>query len=181
MKVILKKDVRDLGRTGDMVNVSAGYARNFLFPRMLAAEATESRVKEFEHWKRVATSRKKKARDEKSGVLEQIKKATVTFKLAAGEKDKLFGSVTNKDVADALVKQGFEVDKKDVQILEPIKVLGQHKAKISFGEGLETEVVISVERSGEAPPAAAAEAAPKKEKKAKKVEVEEDEDDSDDE
>lgn len=156
MKVILKKDVRDLGRTGDMVNVTPGYARNFLLPRMLAAEATESKIKEFEHWKRVATSRKKKARDEKSGVLEQIKKATVTFKLAAGEKDKLFGSVTTKDVSDALAKQGFEVDKKDVQILEPIKVLGQHKAKISFGDGLETEIVISVERSGEAPAATTA-------------------------
>ena len=147
MKVILKKDVRDLGRTGDMVNVSAGYARNLLFPRDLAAEATESKIKEFEHWQRVATSRKAKARDEKSQVLEKLKKVTISFKLAAGEKDKLFGSVTNKDVSDALAKQGYEVDKRDVQILEPIKVLGQHKAKVSFGDGLETEIAISVERA----------------------------------
>lgn len=181
MKVILKKDVRDLGRTGDMVNVTAGYARNFLFPRMLAAEATESKIKEFEHWTRVATSRKKKAREEKSGVIEKIKKVTVTFKLAAGEKDKLFGSVTNKDVSDALVKLGYEVDKKDVTILEPIKVLGQHKAKVSFGDGLEAEIIISVERSGEAPAATAApkeKAAPKAKAQA---DADADEDDEDEE
>lgn len=154
MKVILKQDVRDLGRTGDMVNVSAGYARNFLFPRSLAAEATESKIKEFEHWQRVAASRKKKARDEKSQVIEKMKKVSITIKMAAGEKDKLFGSVTTKDVSDELAKQGFEVDKKDIQILEPIKVLGQHKAKISFGDGLDTEIAISVERDEASEPAA---------------------------
>jgi large subunit ribosomal protein L9 len=146
MKVILKKDVKDLGRTGDMVNVSGGFARNFLFPRSLAAEATESRVKEFEHWQRVATSRKKKARDEKSQILEQIKKVTIVFKIAAGEKDKIFGSVTTKDIAEELTKKGFPVEKKDVLIEEAIKVLGQHQAKISFGEGLETTIAIAVER-----------------------------------
>jgi large subunit ribosomal protein L9 len=147
MKVILKKDVKDLGRTGDMVNVSGGFARNFLFPRSLAAEATEARMKEFEHWQRVATSRKNKAREEKSQLLEQIKKVTVVFKMTAGEKDKLFGSVTTKDVADELVKKGFPVEKKDVVIEDAIKVLGQHQAKVSFGEGLETTIAISVERT----------------------------------
>ena len=146
MKVILKKDVKDLGRTGDMVNVSGGFARNFLFPRSLAAEATESRVKEFEHWQRVATSRKKKSREEKAQVLEQIKKVTIVFKIAAGEKDKIFGSVTTKDVAEELNKKGFAIEKKDVVIEEAIKVLGQHQAKISLGEGLETTIAISVER-----------------------------------
>ncbi len=146
MKVILKQDVKDLGRTGDMVNVSGGFARNFLFPRSLAAEATESRVKEFEHWQRVATSRKTKARDEKSQILEQIKKVTIVFKIAAGEKDKIFGSVTTKDIAVELVKKGFAIEKKDVVIDDAIKVLGQHQAKISFGDGLETTIAISVER-----------------------------------
>lgn len=146
MKVILKKDVKDLGRTGDMVNVSSGFARNFLFPRSLAAEATESKVKEFEHWQRVATSRKKKARDEKSQMIEQIKKVTVVFKMTAGEKDKLFGSVTTKDIADELNKKGFSVEKKDVVIEDAIKVLGQHQAKISFGDGLDATIAVAVER-----------------------------------
>lgn len=146
MKVILKKDVKDLGRTGDMVSVSNGYARNFLFPRSLAAEATEAKMKEFEHWQRVASSRKKKARDEKAQVIEQIKKVTVVFKMTAGEKDKLFGSVTTKDIADELNKKGFSVEKKDVVIEEAIKVLGQHQAKISFGDGLDATIAVSVER-----------------------------------
>lgn len=147
MKVILKKDVKDLGRTGDMVNVSSGFARNFLFPRSLAAEATESRMKEFEHWQRVATSRKNKAREEKSKLLEQIKKVTVVFKMTAGEKDKLFGSITTKDIAEELTKKGFSVERKDVVIEEAIKVLGQHQAKINFGEGLEATIAVSVERT----------------------------------
>lgn len=147
MKVILKSDVRDLGRSGDMLNVSEGYARNFLFPRNLAAEATESRIKEYEHWQMVAGSRKKKAKEEKSQVLEQIKKLTISFKMPAGETDKLFGSVTTKDIATEINKKGkFNLEKKDIVLHEPIKVLGQHKAKISFGDDLHTEIVISVER-----------------------------------
>jgi large subunit ribosomal protein L9 len=147
MKVILKSDVRDLGRSGDMLNVSEGYARNFLFPRNLAAVATESRIKEYEHWKMVAGSRKKKAREEKSQVLEQIKKLTISFKMPAGETDKLFGSVTSKDIATEINKKGkFNLEKKDIVITEAIKVLGQHKAKINFGDDLQIEIVISVER-----------------------------------
>lgn len=146
MKVILKNDVRDLGRSGDMVNVSEGYARNFLFPRNLAAVATESRIKEFEHWKRVSTSRKKKAKEEKAQILEKLKKETISFKMPAGETDKLFGSVTTKDIATEINKRGYSLDKKDIVLTEPIKVLGQHKAKINFGDDLQTEIVISVER-----------------------------------
>lgn len=146
MKVILKKDVRDLGRSGDMVSVAEGFARNFLFPRNLAAEATEGRVKEFEHWKRVATSKKKSAMAELSQVIEKLKTVTVSFKMPAGENDKLFGSVTAKDIAEELAKQGYTVEKKDITV-DPIKVLGQYKAKINFGEGLKTEIAVSVERA----------------------------------
>ena len=78
--------------------------------------------------------------------MEQIKKVTIVFKIAAGEKDKIFGSVTTKDVAEELNKKGFAIEKKDVVIEEAIKVLGQHQAKISLGEGLETTIAISVER-----------------------------------
>ncbi len=150
MKVVLKKEVRDLGRTGDLVNVKEGYARNFLFPRNLAVIATEGNVKELEHWQRVTASRKAAEKKEKAQVLDAIKKATVTFKMSAGENDKLFGSVTNKDIADALAKQGHQVDRKDITIAEPIKVLGQHKATIKFAEDLQAEIVVSVERSDEA-------------------------------
>lgn len=146
MKVILKKDVRDVGRSGDMVNVADGYARNFLFPRNLAAEATEGRVKEYEHWTRVAASKKKKAVAELTQVIDKLKAVTVSFKMPAGENDKLFGSVTAKDIAAELTKLGFNIEKKDIQF-EQIKVLGQYKAKINFGEGLKTEIAVSVERA----------------------------------
>lgn len=147
MKVILKQDVKDLGKVGELVNVAGGYARNFLFPRRLAAEATEKRVKEFEHWMRVADSRQKKAMADRKAMLDKIAGLQLVFQLQAGEDDKLFGSVTNKDISDELEKQGHIVDKRDISLEEPIKVLGQHKAMIKMGEGLEQEIIVTVERA----------------------------------
>lgn len=146
MKVILKQDIKDLGKVGELVSVASGYARNFLFPRKLAAEATEKRVKEFQHWQRMADSRRKKAVEERRGLLDKIAGLQLVFKLNAGEEDKLFGSVTNKDISDELEKQGYMVDKRDIQLPETIKVLGQHKAVINMGDGLEQEITITVER-----------------------------------
>jgi len=146
MKVILKKDVKDLGKIGELVSVANGFARNFLFPRKLAAEATEKRVKEFEHWTRVSTSRQKSAMAERRTTLEKIAGLQLLFKLNAGEEDKLFGSITNKDISDEIEKQGYIVDKRDISLSEPIKILGQHKAMIKMGEGLEQEIVVTVER-----------------------------------
>ena len=149
MKVILKQDIKDLGKVGELVNVANGYARNFLFPRKLAAEATEKRVKEFEHWQMVAESRQKKAMAERRAMLDKVAGLQLVFKLNAGEEDKLFGSVTNKDISDELEKQGHIVDKRDIVLEEPIKVLGQHKALIKMGEGLEQEIIVTVERLNE--------------------------------
>lgn len=147
MKVILSKDVKDVGKVGDLVNVSEGFARNFLFPRKLAAEATEKRVKEWEHLKRVAEAKKKKAVAERQAVLAKINGTTVNFKVAAGENDKLFGTVTTTDISKELDKAGHSVDRRDVHLEEPIKVLGQHKAIIRMGEGLEAKIMINVERA----------------------------------
>ena len=147
MKVILQKDVKDVGRVGELVNVSEGFARNFLFPRKLAAEATEKRVKEYEHLKRVAESKKKKAMAERQDLLNKIKGTTVSFKLNAGDGDKLFGTVTTSDISKALDKMGFAIDRKDIKLEEPIKFLGTHKAVISYGEGYEASIQIAVERA----------------------------------
>jgi len=147
MKVILSKDVKDVGKVGDLVNVSEGFARNFLFPRKLAAEATEKRVKEWEHLKRVADAKKKKAVAERQAVLAKINGATVNFKVAAGENDKLFGTVTTTDISKELDKAGHSVDRRDIHLEEPIKVLGQHKALVRMGEGLEAKIMINVERA----------------------------------
>lgn len=147
MKVILQKDVKDVGRVGDMVNVSEGFARNFLFPRKLASEATEKRMKEWEHLKRVADTKKKKAVAERQELLNKVNGQTVKFKVAAGENDKLFGTVTTNDISKELEKAGHSVDKRDIHLEEPIKVLGQHKAIVRMGEGLEAKIMIAVERA----------------------------------
>ncbi|MEK2643692.1 50S ribosomal protein L9 [Bdellovibrio sp. BCCA] len=147
MKVILQKDVKDVGRVGELVNVSEGFARNFLFPRKLAAEATEKRVKEYEHLKRVAETKKKKALAERQELLNKINGTTVTFKLAAGDTDKLFGTVTTTDISKELQKMGHSVDRRDIHLEEPIKVLGQHKAVVRYAEGMEAKIQISVERA----------------------------------
>ena len=146
MKVILKNDVKNLGKVGDLVAVAAGYARNFLFPRNLAVEATEKRMKELTHLQKMGEAKKKKALTARKEVLEKMKGVTLTFKVNAGETDKLFGTITNGDIALELEKLGHLVDKRDVQLEEPIRLLGQHKASVRFGEGLDTEIKISVER-----------------------------------
>ncbi len=147
MKVILQKDVKDLGKVGDLVSVSEGFARNLLFPRKLALEATEKRVNEYNHLKRVADSKKKKALGERQAMLNKIKGTTVAFKLNAGENDKLFGTVTTTDISKGLDKLGFSVDRKDIHLEEPIKVLGTHKATIRYAEGFETQIQVAVERA----------------------------------
>ncbi len=147
MKVILQKDVKDVGKVGDLVNVSEGFARNFLFPRKLASEATEKRVKEWEHLKRVAEAKKKKAVAERQALLNKVNGTTVTFKLAAGDSDKLFGTVTTADISKELSKAGHAIDRRDIHLEEPIKLLGQHKAIVRMGEGLEAKIMISVERA----------------------------------
>ena len=135
MKVILQKDVKDVGRVGELVNVSEGFARNFLFPRKLAAEATEKRVKEYEHLKRVADAKKKKALAERQALLAKINNTTVHFKMQAGaDSDKLFGTVTTTDISKELQKQGHSVDRRDIHLEEPIKQLGQHKAVVRYAE-----------------------------------------------
>jgi large subunit ribosomal protein L9 len=146
MKVVLQKDVKNVGKVGDLVSVKSGFARNFLFPRKLAVEATENRVKSWEHIKKVAAAKQKKALVERKELLEKLSGLTVTFKVVAGEKDKLFGAVTAHDISQALEKQGYMVDRRDIHT-EIIKELGQHKAQVKFGDGLSAEITLSVERA----------------------------------
>ncbi len=148
MKVILQQDVKDVGRAGELVNVSQGFARNFLFPRKLAVEATEKRMKEWDHLKLVSAAKVKKALAERQEVINKVSGTTVSFKMSAGaDSDKLFGSVTTSDISKELEKQGYAVDRRDIHLEDQIKVLGQHKAVIRYGEGLEAQIKINVERA----------------------------------
>lgn len=147
MKVILQKDVKNLGKVGDLVNVKQGYARNFLFPRQLAMVATEDRIGEWTHLKKVAEIKKKKALTGRKEVINKMQGLTLNFKLeAAADSEKLFGSVTTMEISKQLETHGYDIDKRDIHLEEQIKVLGQHKAFVRMGDGLEAELTIVVEK-----------------------------------
>lgn len=130
MKVILLKDVKGTGKRGDVVNVNDGHGRNFLIPRGLAKEATEGGVNQVHHQKEAEEKRKAEALAEAKELAAKIESLKVTFQAKSGEGSKLFGSITNKDVAKMLNQQhGIKVDKKKVK-MDQIKMLGTFKAEI---------------------------------------------------
>lgn len=146
MKVILKQDVTKLGAAGDLVDTSDGYARNYLFPRDLAEEATPDRVKE---WKAREASKKNKEEKLKNEAAETGKKLsgkTVRVQVSAGEKGKLFGSVTAANVAENIASQlGITVDKRDIRLAETVKQTGSYPFFIRLHAGIETEMTLVVE------------------------------------
>jgi large subunit ribosomal protein L9 len=124
MKVILKADVERLGKVGEVVTVAPGYARNYLMPRRMALEATERNLAGIEVEKKRFAKAQAKAADEARALAERLQALSLTIRQAAGESDRLFGTVTTMDVAAALEKEGFAVDRKQITIEEPIKTLG---------------------------------------------------------
>lgn len=144
MKVILKSDVKDLGRIGEVVNVKDGFARNYLVPQGLAAEASTKNVKAFEHEKMKIQEMAKKVKAGAAGLAEKIAAAKVTIKAKAGEEDKLFGSVTSMDIAEALKAEGIEVDKKRIYLDEPIKRLGEYLVTIKLHSEVSVQLNVQV-------------------------------------
>ncbi|MBI4688280.1 MAG: 50S ribosomal protein L9 [Nitrospirae bacterium] len=130
MKVILKEEVKNLGHIGAVVNVKDGYARNYLLPKNLAAEASTKNIKEFEHQKNIILERAKKVRKEAEGLAGKLSGMTISIEAQAGEEDKLFGSVTSMDIAEAMSKQGVEIDKRKIALEEPIKRLGTYTVSV---------------------------------------------------
>jgi large subunit ribosomal protein L9 len=126
MKVILKEDVKGLGHMGEVVNTSDGYARNYLLPKNLAAEASTKNIKELEHNRKIIMEKAAKIRDASRASAEKLAALTLVIKAKVGEEEKLFGSVTSMDIAEALTAQGFEIDKKKIHIDEPIKRIGEY-------------------------------------------------------
>src|SRR5690242_2605826 len=124
MGVILKEDVQKLGHRGDVVKVAEGYGRNFLLPRKLAIEATQANKAVIEQMKASAVRRSAVEKADAEALLRQIEGVSLSFERKAGEKDHLFGSVTSADIADALNAKGFNIDRRKIQLDEPLKSIG---------------------------------------------------------
>jgi len=144
MKVILREDIKNLGQAGEIVNVSVGYARNYMIPKQLAVEANTKNLKEFEHQKKIIMNKAVKVKEAMKDTADKLSKITLTIKSKAGEEDKLFGSVTNMDIAEALKEEGFEIDKKKIYIDEPIKRLGTYSVNVKIHPDISSQIKIQV-------------------------------------
>jgi len=148
MKVILREDVKDLGEIGSIVDVKIGYGRNYLIPRNLAVEANPKNLRQFEHEKKIILVKAKKVKQSMQDVADQISRMALTIEAQAGEEDKLFGSVTAKDIAEAITRQGVEIDKRKVILEEPIKRLGSYEVTVKVHKDVTSSVKVEVIKSG---------------------------------
>jgi large subunit ribosomal protein L9 len=144
VKVILKQNVESLGKAGDLVKVADGYARNFLVPKGLAAEANSRNLKVFEHEKRLILQQAEKIQKQAEEAAARLSAVTCTIARRVGEQEKLFGSVGAKDIEEALAAQGIEIDKKSVLLDEPIKALGEFPVRIKLSAGVTGEIKVVV-------------------------------------
>lgn len=132
MKVILRKEFGSLGHVGDVVDVKDGYARNFLIPRKIAYSALSGNLKALEDEKKNIARKSEKELNEAEKISSELEKVSVTIPVQVGEEDKIFGSVTTQMIADALVEKGFEIDKRKIEIDEPIKTLGIYNVNVKL-------------------------------------------------
>tara|TARA_B100000029_G_scaffold293626_1_gene287113 strand:+ start:3765 stop:4211 length:447 start_codon:yes stop_codon:yes gene_type:complete len=144
MKIILLQTYEGLGKIGEIVNVKAGYARNFLFPKNIAQNATASNVKALESWIKQQEVQEAKDRTNMELLDKYLNKLTLKFSLQAGEEDKLFGSVTSQMISDEIEKQGYSVDKKEIILEEPIKNVGNHFVVIDLGYDFKPKVKVKI-------------------------------------
>jgi len=144
MEVILREDISNLGARGQVVKVAAGYARNFLIPKKLAVTATGSNKKIVEQERQSHLRKEAKLQGEAQDLAKLVNGVSVTIKQKSGENDQLFGSVTSKDVADLLAAKGFTIDRRKIQLDEPIKSLGEFKVPVKLHKDVTAEVTVVV-------------------------------------
>src|ERR1700704_3407225 len=148
MQIILQEDIEKLGHRGDVVTVKPGYARNFLLPQKLAVEATAGNLKAIE---RIRTSLAKKTATELEAGQKQaelLNGVALKFTRKTGENDQMFGSVTSGDIAEGVVAQGFKIDKRQIQISEPIKAIGSHPVTVKVFRDITAQINVTVEKEG---------------------------------
>lgn len=144
MEVILKEDVANLGKIGDVVRVRDGYARNYLLPRGLVLEANKKNLKRFEHQKKMVIDQKQKIMRQAQSVGDQLNGVSLVIPMKVGEEGRLFGSVTNIHIEKALKAKGLNIDRRKIQLLEPIKNAGDYEVPVRLTAELTVPLKISV-------------------------------------
>lgn len=146
MEVLLLKDIKRLGKAGEIKKVTNGYGRNYLIPRGLAVLATPGAVRSTEVRKAIDEQRDERIRTDSTALAEHLSKVSLTFKVKAGEKGRLYGSITSADIAAEIEKQtGHPIDKRKIALEEPIRLLGTHQVPIRLMTGVAPEVTVVVE------------------------------------
>ncbi|MBP8981124.1 MAG: 50S ribosomal protein L9 [Syntrophobacterales bacterium] len=148
MKVLLKQNIDDLGKIGDILNVADGYARNYLIPKGLATEASSKTIHALEHERKRLLQRAEKEKQRAAELFARINGLKCVIPRRVGEQDKLFGSVNNKDIEAALKAMELDVDRKAVILGEPIKSLGEYPVRIKLPAGLSAEILVQVVKEG---------------------------------
>lgn len=144
MKVILKENIETLGQIGDVVKVAPGYARNFLLPKGFAVEATEKNAKALEHVKRQMAYKKNKTLEAAKNLVAKLEALTVQLTHQSGEEGKLFGSVTNMEIAAFLKNNGLDIDRKKIVLAEPIKQLGEYSVPVKIHPEVSATLKVTV-------------------------------------
>jgi large subunit ribosomal protein L9 len=146
MQIILQEDIEKLGNRGDVVTVKPGYARNFLLPKKLAVEATPGNMKALERIRAALAKKTATELDAAKKQAELLVAVALKFKRKTGENDQMFGSVTTGDVADGLKAEGFQIDKRQVQLAEPIKTLGEFPVTVKVFRDVTADIKVHVEK-----------------------------------
>jgi large subunit ribosomal protein L9 len=146
MQIILQEDVEKLGTRGEVVDVADGYARNYLLPRKLALEASYGNLKALEKIRGALAKKTATERDQAQKQADLLSAVTVTLTRKSGENDQLFGSVTSGDLAEALAAQGFQIDKRSIQLAEPVKTLGEHPIDVKLVRGVTATFKLTIAR-----------------------------------
>jgi large subunit ribosomal protein L9 len=144
MRLILRENLDNLGKAGEVVTVRAGYGRNFLLPKGLAVPATEKDEARMQHEQRLIAARLAKLAKQLASEADRLSQVSVSLARAVGEEDKLYGSVTNRDIAEALVEQGVKIDAKKIVLEEPIKTLGMTEVPVKLGHDVTAKIKVWV-------------------------------------
>ena len=148
MQIILQEDVEKLGNRGEVVEVAEGYARNYLLPRKLALEASAGNLKRLERMRTTFAKREATERGDAEKLAESLNGVSIALMRKAGESDQLFGSVNAADIAEALAAQGFTVDRRKIQLTDPIKLIGEYQVPVKLHRDVVANVKLNVTKEG---------------------------------